>query len=79
MVRGGGCRDNYGGHVGDASAGLGWWFWWIHVSSIQPMHCLDSGDRVEVRLSSATRGKGACGTRVQVFGRERAAQRDRIN
>ena len=66
-------------HVGDASAGLGWWFWWIHVSSIQPMHCLDSGDRLEVRLSSATRGKGACGTRVQVFGRERAAQRNRIN
>ncbi len=43
------------------------------------MHCLDSGDRPEVRLFSATRGKGACGTRVQVFGRERAAQRDRIN
>ncbi len=43
----------------------------LHVSSIQPMHGLDSGDRMDVRLSSesATRGKGACGTRLQVFGR----------
>ena len=43
------------------------------------MHCLDSGGRLEVRLSSVTRGKGACGARVQVFGRECAVQRGRMN
>ena len=39
----------------------------IHVASIQPMHFLDSGGRLEVRGTSASRGKGSCGTRVQVF------------
>jgi hypothetical protein len=51
----------------------------IHVASIQPMHFIDSGSRLEVRGTPASRGKGSCGARVQVSGRECAAQRDRIN
>ena len=51
----------------------------IHVASIQPMHFLDSGGRLEVRGTSASRGKGSCGARVQVFGRECAVHRDRID
>ncbi len=42
----------------------------IHVASIQTMHSVDSGGRPEVRVTSASRGKGSCGARVQVFGRE---------
>ena len=51
----------------------------IHVASIQTMHSVDSGGRPEVRVTSASRGKGSCGARVQVFGRECAVQRDRMN
>ena len=51
----------------------------IHVASIQPMHFLDSGGHLEVRGRSASRGKGSCGARVQVFGRECAVHRDRID
>ena len=43
------------------------------------MHSVDSGGRLEVRVTFASRGKGSCGARVQVFGRECAVQRDRMN
>ena len=51
----------------------------IHVASIEHMHFLDSGGGLKVRGTSVSRGKGSCGARVQVFGRECAVQRDRID
>ena len=50
-----------------------------HVASIQPMHSLDSGRRLEVRVTSASRGKGSYVARVQAFGRECTIQRNLID
>jgi hypothetical protein len=43
------------------------------------MHYLDSGRRLEVRVTSASRGKGSYVAQVQAFGRECTIQRDRMN
>ena len=51
----------------------------IRVALIQPMHGHDSGGRLEVPVTSASRGKGSCGARAQLYGRECAVQRDRMN
>ena len=51
----------------------------IHVASIQTMQFLDSGSRLEVRVTSASRGKGSYVARVQAFGRECTIQRNRID
>ena len=51
----------------------------IHVASIQTMQFLDSGSRLEVRVTSASRGKGSYVAQVQAFGRECTIQRDRMN
>ena len=43
------------------------------------MHSLDSGRRLEVRVTSASRGKGSYVARVQAFGRECTIQRNLID
>ena len=40
----------------------------IHVAPIQPIRFLDSGGRVEARVTSASRGKGSYVARVQACG-----------
>ena len=51
----------------------------IHVAPIQAIRFLDSGGRVEARVTSASRGKGSYVARVQAFGRECTIQRNRID
>ncbi len=51
----------------------------IHVAPIQPIRFLDSGGRVEARVTSASRGKGSYVARVQAFGRVCTIQRNRID
>ena len=49
-----------------------------HAASTQPMHSRDSGSRLEVHVTSTSRGNGSYVARVQAFGQECTIQRDRM-